>query len=286
MNSDTPGQDVELEVVIPLYNEEDIVRESVLTLKHHLDQVTGGIKWRFILVDNGSDDRTREVITELLKELGDGLYVFEGEPNYGRAIRAGLNASSAPVVHICDVEQWDIPFLAWAWQNRHEHDYFIGSRRSDPTIQKPPFMRRLLSWGLNALIQIFFDYMGTDTHGPKLINMRAMRPIIDACVCDRGQFDSEIALRGVRAGRKIAEAPIEHREHRPPKFRIVKKIGWNLVAFTRLRKVLSDVPYEGLVKFRQYNRWDVLEACEHVSVSQSRTAVIDADSKQASAPTA
>ncbi len=275
MSSDAARGDVELEVVIPVYNEEAIVRENVLALKAHLDRVASNVNWRYILVDNGSDDRTREIIVELLDELGDGLYVFEGEPNYGRAIRAGLNASAAPFVHICDIEQWDIPFLAWAWRNRQEHDYFIGSRRSDPTIQKPPFVRRLLSWGLNALIQLFFSYMGTDTHGPKLINMSAMRPIIDSCVCDRGQFDSEIVLRGVRAGRRIAEAPIEHREHRPPKFRIVKKIGWNIVAFTRLRKVLSDVPYEGLVRFRQYNRWDVLEAYERAGLFEQQQSAIE-----------
>ncbi len=257
-----PATPLQLEVVIPLYNEEDIVRESVLTLKEHIDRIVGESAWRFILVDNGSDDRTREIITELLNEIGGGLYVFEAEPNYGRALRAGLNAATARYVHICDIEQWDIPFLTWAWKSRCDHDYFIGSRRSDPTIQKPPFMRRLLSWGLNALIQLFFSYMGTDTHGPKMIDMKAMRPIIDSCVCDRGQFDSEIVLRGVRAGRRIAEAPIEHREHRPPKFRIIKKIGWNIVAFTRLNRVLADVPYEGLVRFRQYNRWDVLEAYE------------------------
>lgn len=281
MNLDVPRRQVDLEVVIPLYNEEAIVRENILTLKRHLDQVTGGIAWRFILVDNGSDDRTREIIVELLDEIGDGLYVFEAEPNYGRALRAGLNAATAPYVHICDVEQWDIPFLTWAWRNRHEHDYFIGSRRSDPTIQKPPFTRRLLSWGLNALIQLFFDYMGTDTHGPKLINMSAMREIIETCVCDRGQFDTEIVLRGVRAGRRIAEAPIEHREHRPPKFRIVKKIGWNLVAFTRLRGVLADLPYEAPVKFRQYNRWDVLEAYESINAPQPQAAATDAYSEQA-----
>lgn len=268
MNSTAPEAPVELEVVIPAYNEEAIIRENVLTLKRHLDRITGGARWRFILVDNGSTDRTREIITELLQEIGDGVYKFEAEPNYGRAIRAGLNTSTAPFVHLCDIEQWDIPFVAWAWANRHEHDYFIGSRRSDPTIQKPPFVRRLLSWGLNALIQLFFSYMGTDTHGPKLINMTAMRPIIDVCVCDRGQFDTEIVLRGVRAGRRIAEAPIEHSEHRPPKFRIVKKIGWNIIAFTRLRRVLADVPYEGLVRFRQFNRWDVLDAYQRLQDPQ------------------
>lgn len=247
-----------LDVVIPVYNEESILRKNAEALAGHLDRVIGKGVWRYVFVDNGSQDRTREIIHELVAEFGAGLYVHEAEPNYGRALRAGLKAASSPYVHTCDVEQWDIPFLAWAWSLKDRHDYFIGSRRSDPTISKPPFVRRFLSWGLNALIQLFFSYMGTDTHGPKLFNLARLRPIIDVCVCDRGQFDSEIVLRAVRGGLYVAEAPIAHAEHRPPKFAIVKKIGWNMVAFTRLNSVLSKVPYAGMVNFHQFSRADVL----------------------------
>lgn len=251
---------VELDVVIPLYNEESILRDNAEKLSVHLDRVIGRGKWRFIFVDNGSADRTRAIIHELIKEFDGGLYVHESEPNYGRALRAGLKAASSPYVHTCDVEQWDIPFLAWAWSLRKEHDYFVGSRRSDPTIYNAPFLRRFLSWGLNALIQLFFSYMGTDTHGPKLFNLKRLQPIIDICVCDRGQFDSEIVLRAVRGGLRIAEAPIEHAEHRPPRFAIVKKIGWNIIAFIRLNGVLRNVPYSDTVNFHQFSRTDVLQA--------------------------
>ncbi len=250
---------IELEVVIPLYNEEAILRENALKLAGYLNRVIGVGKWRFILVDNGSEDRTRAIIEELVAELGDGVYIFEEQPNYGRALRAGLKAARAPYIHLCDIEQWDIPFLSWAWSLREDHDYFIGSRRSDPTISKPPFVRRILSWGLNALIQLFFSYMGTDTHGPKLLNLQRLNSIINKCVCDRGQFDAEIVLRAVRAGLRIAEGPIEHAEYRPPRFAIVKKIGWNLIAFTRLSRVLRDVPYEGPVRFHQFSRGDLLD---------------------------
>lgn len=262
-----------LDVVIPVYNEEAILRENAERLARYLDQVIGKGAWRFIFIDNGSQDRTRAIIHELIAEFGAGLYVHESEPNYGRALRAGLKAASSPYVHTCDIEQWDIPFLAWAWSMREKHDYFVGSRRSDPTISKPPFVRRFLSWGLNALIQLFFSYMGTDTHGPKLFNLARLRPIIDICVCDRGQFDSEIVLRAVRAGLRIAEAPIAHAEHRPPRFAIVKKIGWNIVAFTRLNGVLSKVPYTGMVNFHQFSRSDVLEVYDRVTGKTDVSAV-------------
>lgn len=248
----------DLEVVIPLYNEQAIVREYAQKLARHLDSAIGAGRWQFIFVDNGSTDGTGSLVERLIEELGAGLMVHAPEPNYGLALRAGLNAARAPYVHTCDIEQWDIPFLAWAWAARGDHDLFIGSRRSDPTVSKPPPLRRILSWGLNALIQLFFGYMGTDTHGPKLLNMQRLKPIIDVCVSDRGQFDTEIVLRATRAGLRIAEAPIAHEEYRPPRFVIFKKVGWNLVAFNRLRKILRDVPYSDTVHFHQFSRSDLV----------------------------
>jgi len=109
--------------------------------------------------------------------------------------------------------------------------------------------------------------MGTETHGPKLINLECLRPVIDSSVSDRGQFDTEIVLRAVRKGHRIAEAPIAFCETRPPRTKIVKKVVWNLIAFSRLRRVIRDVQYEGPVEFRQFSRSDVVAAAEAVSAS-------------------
>lgn len=253
----------ELEVIVPLYNEEAILRRNARALARGLDEVVGAGRWQFLFVDNGSTDGTREIIDDLIVEFGAGRAVHAPQPNYGLALRAGLKEATAPFVHLCDVEQWDIPFLAWAWQNRHDHDLFIGSRRSDPTVSHQPTHRRILSWGLNSLIQVFFGYMGTDTHGPKLLNRSKLQPVLDVCTCDRGQYDSEIVLRATRAGLRVAEAPIEHEEHRRPRFLIIKKVAWNLVAFNRLRRIMRKVPYADAVHFHQFSRTDVRAAFTH-----------------------
>lgn len=251
---------LQFSVVIPLFNEEAILESNVLTLSQHLDTIVGHGRWQFILVDNGSTDQTPKIIDRILDKYPLSISVHEPTPNYGRALRTGLTRARTPYVHLCDIEQWDIPFLAWAWALRDKHDLFIGSRRSDPTISRQPRIRYILSWGLNTLIQFYFGYMGTDTHGPKLINFAKLRPLIESCVSDRGQYDTEIVLRAVRAGFRIAEAPIAHSEKRPPRFVLVKKIGWNLVAFYRLHKTLRHVPYGEAVHFHQYSRSDVLDA--------------------------
>lgn len=251
---------VALSVVIPVLNEENILRRNLTELAGHFDTIVGAENWQFVLVDNGSTDRTPEIIREILAERPPSKTVHVPEPNYGAALRAGFREADAEFVHNCDVEQWDIPFLAWAWSERYNHDLFIGSKRSDPTISKPSPLRRFLSWGLNALLQLLFGYMGTETHGPKLINLTRLGPIVESCVSDRGQFDTEIVLRTVRKGYRIAEAPIAFSESRPPRTKIIKKVGWNVVAINRLRKYIRDLEYEGPVEFRQFSRSDVLAA--------------------------
>jgi glycosyltransferase involved in cell wall biosynthesis len=250
----------QLSVVIPVLNEEDIVEQNLRTLANFLDDVIGRGVWAFVVVDNGSTDKTPEILTRVLADYPPSLTIHEKEPNYGRALRTGLENSHTKFVHICDIEQWDLPFLAWAWRYRDDHDLFIGSKRSDPTVSKQHPRRRFLSWGLNALLQLLFGYMGTETHGPKLINMDRIRPILAVVKSERGQFDTEIVLRTVRKGYRIAEAPIAFKEERPPRRKLIKKIVWNLVAFNRLRGFIKDVPYEGDVEFRQFARSDVLRA--------------------------
>lgn len=248
----------ELSVIMPIYNEEATLFTAIETLARYIDAIVGVNSWHFILVNNGSSDRSAEIIEEIRVHWPATVTIFEETPNYGRALRAGLAAATTPWVHLIDVEQWDIPFLAWAWRHRRDFEVFIASKRADPTLNKQHMLRRLLSWGLNASIQLFFDYTGTDTHGPKLLNRSALTSVIDECVMDRGQYDTEIVLRSVRAGYRIVEVPFPYVEVRPPRKAIIKKVVWNLIAINRMRRVMRSVPFSSPTRISRVTREDVL----------------------------
>jgi glycosyltransferase involved in cell wall biosynthesis len=249
---------ISLSVIMPIYNEEEILPGMLEALSVHFDRVIGRGAWQFVMVNNGSSDRTGEIIEHFRARWPSTVSVSEASPNYGLALRAGVGAASAPWLHLIDVEQWDIPFLNWAWRNREKYDLFIGSKRADPTLNRQHALRRFLSWGLNALLQFFFEFSGTDTHGPKLINRATLQPVLDRCVMDRGQYDTEIVLRSVRAGLRIVEAPIPYVEKRPPRNTIVLKVIWNLIAMNRMRYVMRDVPFRGPVRIWRVTREDLL----------------------------
>ena len=246
----------ELAVVVPILNEENILETNLSFFAEACDRIIGAGRWHYVIVDNGSTDTTPQIIDRLLQRWPGSIKVLEPEPNYGNALKAGLRAVTTPWAKIIDVEQWDIPFVAWSWSAKDDYDLLIGSKRADPTINYQSPYRLLLSWGLNSLIQLFFRYPGSDTHGPKLLRMATMKPILDVCTLSRGQFDSEFVLRALRRGLWVCEAPVIYREQRPPRNLMFKKIR----AFNRLRRILKDTEYEDFVKLRRYARPDVLAA--------------------------
>ncbi len=250
--------DVLLSVVVPVYNEERILQTNLMSYARALDRVVGAGRWAYVLVDNGSTDATPRVIDEIQKQLPLTRVLHCATPNYGAAVRTGLSAVETEYAHNIDVEQWDVPFLTWAWRHHERYDLFIASKRADPTLNQQPLIRYVLSWGLNAMLQLLFDFTGTETHGPKVMRMSAMKPIIDASTSDRGQYDTEIVLRAIRASARIVEVPVTHIEVRPPKAVVIQKVVWNVIALLRLWSKMRREPFRGQMRYHRFAREDVM----------------------------
>jgi len=254
-------------VIIPLYNEESVLNENVQTLTSFFDAVVGRGRWYFLFVENGSTDSTPALADAVAASRPPSRVIHLSEPNYGIALKTGLRAATTRWVYIIDIEQWDFPFIAWSWKHHNAYDMFIASKRADFTICHQHFYRRVLSCALNGLLQVFTQFSGTDTHGPKLLNRISLQSIIAACELDRGQHDTELVLRAVRSQKRIIEAPCEYRELRPNRNWMVKKILWNLWALARLVIIMKKVPHQGLARYYRVAREDVLAEAERLNSS-------------------
>jgi glycosyltransferase involved in cell wall biosynthesis len=245
-------------IVIPLFNEQSILSENIEILSGYFDNALGSGNWLYIFVDNGSNDETANILKQIIQRWPSSGIIRLKNPNYGAALKAGLRAATTRWVYLLDIEQWDLPFLSWAWRNRERYDLFVGSKRADPTLNWQSRYRKLLSAGLNFALQIIFQYSGTDTHGQKLINRQSLNDIILECQLDRGQFDTELILRAMRGGKRLVEAPVEYRDSRPHRNLMVMKIVWNLLALRRLQRVMRNTPFEGPLRCHRFSREDVL----------------------------
>lgn len=99
-----------LEIVIPLLNEEKIVRE--LHRRTAAAAALSGVSWRVIYVDDGSCDGTAEYLADLVRS-GEPVQVVRLSRNFGQpaAIHAGLAGSVADAVVVLDGDLQDPPEL-------------------------------------------------------------------------------------------------------------------------------------------------------------------------------
>lgn len=248
-----------LSVVIPIKNEEAILWTNACILADMLDKLVGKDQWQFILIDNNSTDNSKLIIEKIIATWAFSKSVFEINKGYSAALRSGLHQVDTPFALIVDIEQWDIPFIVWAWSNRAQHDVFIGSKRADPLIAKQRFYRKLLSFGLNSCLKLFFDFPGTDTHGQKLIRMQSMKKIIEKCEMRRSLFDTEMVLRARRQGCSIAEAAVVFNETRPSRNLMITKIFWNVVGMMQFFKIMRQVPVVSLPRYSRFTRGEVMD---------------------------
>jgi len=109
-----------IEVVVPLFNEEENVPELFRRLT---DACTESAEaWRILFVDDGSKDKTVKILRELVRS--DTRYsIIELSRNFGQqaAISAGLSQVRADAVILLDGDLQDppelIPELVDAWRN-------------------------------------------------------------------------------------------------------------------------------------------------------------------------
>lgn len=247
-----------LSVIVPIFNEEEHLMDMANALIPHLDAAVGKGRWQFILADNGSTDHTPRIIEDICAKIPTSCPLRLSSPNYGAALRRALLSAKGEWAHIINVDWYDIIFLKWAWENRDRYDLILGSKRCDPALNQMTRYRRTLSWGLNMILQFSFGFVGTDTHGLKMIKLETMRRHIEACVMKRGQFDTELTLRSMRNGLWLAEVPVPVKEIRKQRNFMAKKIAQNVYDILRLKKLMRSVPVQGPIRYHRWAREDML----------------------------
>jgi glycosyltransferase involved in cell wall biosynthesis len=215
---------VDVSIVIPIYNEEGILHAAVVDLHERLAPL--GLRYEIVLAENGSRDRTLDVARELEKKYREVRHLSVGEPNYGRALRAGILDARGDIV-ICDeIDLCDVDFhtKAIALFEKDEADMVIGSKLIEGAFDQRPLFRHATSIVYTTLLRLLVDFRGSDTHGLKAFRRDRMASIVAACLTDKDVFASELVIRAYRAGVRITEIPIRVVEKRPPSINLLKRV--------------------------------------------------------------
>jgi glycosyltransferase involved in cell wall biosynthesis len=249
--------DTHLSVVVPIFNEESILMRMAERLAPHLDDIAGPGRWQFVLVDNGSTDNSSTICDQIVTRWPGSAKINLPRPDYGDALYHGLINATGPWAFIINADFWDVPFMRWCFRTRGSYDLVMGSKRADVALNRQHRYRKLLSWGLNVILQTVFGFVGSDTHGLKFVYLPALRPIFSECVMRRGQFDTEFTLRASRGGLWLAEVPVPIIEDRPPRNLMLTKILRNFVDIARLYRLMQGMPATTAARYHRWSREDV-----------------------------
>ena len=235
----------DVSIVIPVYNEEGILREAVSELLDGLEMVRTALQaedmtFEVILAENGSRDRTVELAQHLAAERTEVRMFSLGEPNYGKALRRGILEARGTWVICEEIDLCDLDFHRRALENlRHtDADMVVGSKAMKGASDHRPMMRRVATRVLNGMLRVAVDFRGTDTHGLKAFHRETVLPIVNDCVIDRDLFASELVIRAGRAGLRVIEIPVRLDEKRPPAINLVKRVPNVLKGMVKLTRVI------------------------------------------------
>lgn len=200
----------EISVVIPAYNEEWRILPTIGAIAVEIS--ARGVAWELIVSDDGSTDRTRD----LVRGLGlPNLRLLES-PNTGKggAVRRGMLAARGRYVLFADADQSTPIEQFGRLLDRitvHGADVVVGSRGADGAdVAHKSVLRTILSAGLNAIVRIGFRVPLADTQcGFKLFTRDAAQTLFRMQRIDGFSFDLEVLFLARRRGMRLAEVAVE-----------------------------------------------------------------------------
>lgn len=216
---------MKLSIIIPVYNEEATIQEIISRIKAVKIQ---GMKKEIIIVDDGSNDSTPKILTNV---SGCKKLVHKQNLGKGAAIKTGLKHATGDIIMIQDADleynPEQIPMIispimegktsvvyGSRFLNRDMH--VIGKNKV--ILPHHFFGNKLLTKLTNVLYRTNITDMET---GYKIFSKNILKNInINA---DRFDFEPEITAKIAKKGKLIFELPIEFHPRTPEEG---KKISW------------------------------------------------------------
>ena len=233
--SETPQLDVD--IVVPVKNEEHDLERSVTRLVEHL-RCAFPFAARVTIADNGSTDGTWPVACALAARYPEVRAVHLDLPGRGRALHEIWSSSDAEVLAYMDVDLSTdlnalLPLVAPLLSGHS--DVAIGSRlaRGSRVVRGPK--REIISRGYNLLLRTALGAGFSDAQcGFKAIRADQARQLLPL-VEDRGWFfDTELLVLAERAGLRIHEVPVDWIDDADSRVNIVDTALGDLRGMTRV----------------------------------------------------
>ena len=186
-----------------------------------------------LVVDNGSTDAT----AERARAAGARL-VSEPRRGYGRACQAGIAAVAADceIIAFLDGDGSDCPELLPLLIEpilAGKQDFVIGSRirgRREPGSMNPPQL--IAGWLAGLLLRLLYGVRYSDMCPFRAIRRDALQRL--GMAEETYGWNLEMQMRAARAGLRILELPVDHRNRRGGRSKVSGNLSGSLKAVGRI----------------------------------------------------
>jgi putative flippase GtrA len=201
-----------VEIVIPVYNEQRVLRESISRLHAYLAAELP-YPFRITIADNASTDATLDTALDLAEQYSHVDVVHLDQKGRGRALRTVWAASDAEVVAYMDVDMSTgldafLPLIA-PLMSGHS-DLAIGSRLAKGAAVVRGPRREVISRTYNLLLRSTLAARFSDAQcGFKAGRTEVVQALLPRIEDQAWFFDTELLLLAERSGLRIHEVPVD-----------------------------------------------------------------------------
>lgn len=202
--------DTQITIAIPAYNEEDSLRDTVISTEKVMEKKYSG-EYKIIIIDDASHDNTYTIAKEI-EEDHNTVSVIRNQENYGKnksLIHAFQKINNGIICFIDGDNQYfasDLPVLIE--KLKQGVDIVCGYRLR----RRDPFYRKIMSYSFNQFNRIMFSIKMCDINcGMKGFHYEKFLLCKPQYNNARWFFDTELLARAYKQGLNIDEVQILHR---------------------------------------------------------------------------
>lgn len=200
------GSHMELSVVVPVYNEEGAVGETLEQLKPVLK--ASGLSCEIIVVDDGSRDRSHEIIAGI-----HGVRCLKNPYNlgYGAALKRGIKEAKGEYVLIIDADgSYPVDQIPRLLEHMREYDMVVGSRDR----MNVPLARKPAKWLIRRIVNFVSGRPVPDENSGMRVFRRDMAMQFFNLYPDGYSFTITITLASITKGYTVNFFPIDYHKRK------------------------------------------------------------------------
>lgn len=202
-----------LSIVIPAYNEEDCIVQTVNKISQLLEHEK--IEYEILVVNDNSKDKTEELLQQITTQNRKLRYINNYYPNgFGFAVRCGLENFTGDAVAVVMADSSDSPedIVAYYHKLQEGYDCVFGSRfiKGGKVIDYPSH-KLIVNRLANFFIQIIFGLKFNDTTNAFKIYRKEVIEGISPLVSHHFNLTVELPLKAIVRGYSYTTIPITWR---------------------------------------------------------------------------